>query len=592
MLPYAANDFVDERDIAAFQAALRASENDPVTSVSDWFPTPEEMVKQGTPRPQPPLNEFRASSVFLLVRWPILVLTGGWLAILSLLYLLLRVYVALAEHFLFWRGERQRLREQLRAASTYAEWVAAAKQLDHHLGLDLWREDPKLYYYDYQLVENAVEGLRTARTKGDSRALVRVLQTCIRNNFAGIENPELYSQTYYGTKKVVHEYYQEAVQALDHLAGDESIEVDTRRLLFDQFSRNYGRLALCLSGGATFAYYHFGVVKALLDSNLLPSVVLGTSGGGIVAGLVCTRNDQELLASLVPELADKITAFGEPFLTWFPRWYRTGARFDIGKSARVTLWFTKGSTTFREATNLSGRILNITTVPADPHLPAILCNPTTSPDCTLFSSVLASSAVPGILEPVVLMNKHDGELVAALSARWRDGSLRTDIPLESLNLLYNAKFTIVLQVNPHVSLWFYAPQGSVGRPVSREVRVRGTEQVLLLRGGFVLSALERLIRLESLKWLEFIKLLDLLPRLMQQDWLNVFLQPFSGTVTIWPTIRLGDWPRLLSDPSRERLGRMIRGGERKTWPKLLFIRHRHDVEEAIARGKRQVGVRD
>ena len=57
-----------------------------------------------------------------------------------------------------------------------------------------------------------------------------------------------------------------------------------------------------------YRYYHFGVVRALLDADLLPKVVTGTSGGALVAALMCTRTDVELKRLLVPELATKITA--------------------------------------------------------------------------------------------------------------------------------------------------------------------------------------------------------------------------------------------------------------------------------------------
>ena len=56
------------------------------------------------------------------------------------------------------------------------------------------------------------------------------------------------------------------------------------------------------------SYYHFGVVKAHLDAGLLPTVITGTSGGALVAALVCTRTDEELKKLLVPALAQKITA--------------------------------------------------------------------------------------------------------------------------------------------------------------------------------------------------------------------------------------------------------------------------------------------
>ena len=53
--------------------------------------------------------------------------------------------------------------------------------------------------------------------------------------------------------------------------------------------------------------------------------------------------------------------------------------------------------------------------------------------------VLASAAVPGILNPVVLMQKlKDGSLVPwNFSTKFKDGSLRVDIPVQALNLYFN-----------------------------------------------------------------------------------------------------------------------------------------------------------
>lgn len=75
-------------------------------------------------------------------------------------------------------------------------------------------------------------------------------------------------------------------------------------------------------------------MRALLDADLLPRVVAGTSAGGLVASLVCTRTDEELKAILAPQLAAKITACSEPLQTWFRRFRRTGARFDTVDWAR------------------------------------------------------------------------------------------------------------------------------------------------------------------------------------------------------------------------------------------------------------------
>lgn len=76
------------------------------------------------------------------------------------------------------------------------------------------------------------------------------------------------------------------------------------------------------------------MIKAFLDADLLPRVVTGTSAGGLVAALLCTRTDAELREILVPKLADKITACEDPFNVWIKRFWKTGARFSTLQWAR------------------------------------------------------------------------------------------------------------------------------------------------------------------------------------------------------------------------------------------------------------------
>lgn len=58
--------------------------------------------------------------------------------------------------------------------------------------------------------------------------------------------------------------------------------------------QSYGTTALLLSGGASMAVYHIGVIKALWEQNLLPRIICGSSAGSIVAALVCTRPYEEI----------------------------------------------------------------------------------------------------------------------------------------------------------------------------------------------------------------------------------------------------------------------------------------------------------
>lgn len=63
---------------------------------------------------------------------------------------------------------------------------------------------------------------------------------------------------------------------------------------FSESRHAFGRTALCLSGGAFMGLYHFGVIKALYEEDLLPKIVTGSSAGSIVASFLCTRSYEEI----------------------------------------------------------------------------------------------------------------------------------------------------------------------------------------------------------------------------------------------------------------------------------------------------------
>ncbi|EFX00587.1 lipid acyl hydrolase [Grosmannia clavigera kw1407] len=561
-------------------------------------------------------DETREGYLYGLLKWPFLLGVFAWIIGLSIAYLVTRLYISSYEQLVTWRGRREKLRKQLRFAPDYRSWVAAAEELDAYLGNDRWREDDEFAFYDFRTVRRVVEQLRRCRAQaetkeaadsgttvtatanssaarlsqskepvGDLKALV---EACVKNNFAGVENRHLYSQTYYGTKNLVQRFVEEVEQSLQFLSETNQLDAAERRGLFKRLHANYGRTALCLSGGASFAYYHFGVVKALLEEDVLPDVITGTSGGALVAALVATRTNDELRQLLVPALAGRLTACHDSFSVWLPRWWRTGARFDSVDWARRCAWWTRGSMTFREAYERTGRILNVTCVPADPHSPTILCNYRTSPDCVIWSAVLASAAVPGILNPVVLMMKTPvpGEaggknyrlVPYSFGHKWKDGSLRTDIPLKALNLHFNVNFTVVSQVNPHVNLFFFSSRGSVGQPVTHR-KGRGW------RGGYLGSASEEYFKQDLRKWLKLLRNLELLPRPLGQDWSQLWLQPFSGTVTIWPKSVLSDFVHILSDPNPTRLAHMLHEGCQSAFPPLNFVANRLRVERMVERGR-------
>ncbi|KAI8328819.1 acyl transferase/acyl hydrolase/lysophospholipase [Chlamydoabsidia padenii] len=525
-----------------------------------------------------------------LLKYPLIAFIGSIMFVELVFYLGLRQVVRIWENLISWRGKRRRLRTHLRNSTTFEEWCAAAKNLDDHMKMEEWKLTPAYGYYDYRLVQKVIGHLQMYREKNDPESanhLKDVLYACLKQNFAGIENAKLYSNTYLGTKYLIDEYVDEVTKSIDVLANSPHVNDDDKRLAFRLYSKNYGRSAFCLSGGAGFGYFHLGVIRALLDQKLLPSIITGTSAGSLMGAIVCTRTDDELGQVLVPDLAHRIKIAHDSWFTIIKRYTTTGAIFDSGQWCREAMWFTRGSLTFKEAYERTGRVFNVSVIPSDAHSPSKLLNYITAPNCVIWSAVLASAAIPGILNPVVLMQKvpNSEHLVPYnYGHRFKDGSLRSDIPAQILHNHFNVNYAIVSQVNPHIHIFFYANQGSPGRPVTHRSG-KGW------RGGFLASTLEQLLKLELSKWLKVLRDLDLLPKVMNQDWSSLWLQKFDGDVTILPKAGLADWFHILADPDQKRLAQLMKFGQLQTWPKIAMIRNRLRIENSINQGRRQVRLK-
>ncbi|KAA1089655.1 hypothetical protein PGT21_026173 [Puccinia graminis f. sp. tritici] len=552
------------------------------SSHADPAPPSSSSHKRASKNPKPRKDIVREGWAYHISRWPLLTLIGVAFMFEFLIYVSVRQIVRLFETLMSWRAQEGRLRRKLRAAETYEEWKAAALELDDLLGFGQWKRNASNAYYDSISVRKVVASLERSRLNNDPESLKGVLEVCLRANFAGIESIRLYSQTHLGTKTLIENYVDEVEKSLVYLRETTHLSAQEKTVFFRRAAKNMGTTALCLSGGATFGFYHFGVIRALLDARLIPTVITGTSAGALVAAFLCTHTDEELDRLLVPEIADMITACEDPISVWLPRMIKTGARFDTVLWAKKSSFFTMGSMTFLEAYERTGRILNVSVIPHDVHSPTTLLNYTTAPNCVIFSAILASAAVPLVLNPVVLLEKSkDGKVRPwQFQGKHKDGSLRVDVPLESLHLYFNTSFSIVSQVNPHIHLFFFQPRGAPGEPV---VHRKGKGW----RGGFFLSALEQYMKIELIKNLRVIRDLELLPLLGGQTFTAVFLQRFEGTVTIWPHSRFRDWFNILTDPDRKELARMINVGKRVTWPKIRMIENRLRIERQVFMGRQE-----
>ena len=294
-LPDADNDYYNEDDILAFASTLSAPETSPseedllnsqkrnvefITALNDWAPV-RQTVKgrqygiydnkraKRRKRPRRGTDETREGWTYSLVKWPMLFFVLGWLALLGALYGITRFYIVAYERYITWRGKRDRLRKSLRKQPNYAGWTAAAQELDTYLDNDKWKIDDEYAYYDDRTIRRAMEQMKKARRQAEQEEhgessgmggrkpverLVELAKSCVKNNFAGSENTRLYSETYFGTKHLVQEYVDEVAKSLQFLFSSGQLTTEEKRDLSRQLSTNFGRTALCLSGGASFAW--------------------------------------------------------------------------------------------------------------------------------------------------------------------------------------------------------------------------------------------------------------------------------------------------------------------------------------------------
>ena len=169
-----------------------------------------------------------------------------------------------------------------------------------------------------------------------------------------------------------------------------------------------------------------------------------------MASLTCTRRDDELLELLndMDELCSLLSACEESMAVKLGRLWRKGALFDERKWQEKLTRLTRGKPmTFQEAYDLTGRVLCISVF--DGSSRSTLLSHLSAPHVVIYSAVLASAAVPGILPPQTLKCKSpDGSIVPYDNSKlWRDGSLKEDLPFTKLQQMFNLNFTIVSQVS-------------------------------------------------------------------------------------------------------------------------------------------------
>lgn len=459
---------------------------------------------------------------------------------------------------------------RINRADDYASWQEAALAHDNNHGLHRWRARDESELYDFIAVTRRLNRLKALRQAGKDRGLMHALNEGIHGNMDGIGNSRLYNTAKFGTKFLVEDYVREITSALAYLADNKTPSISQREKVdfFQRATHCFGRTGLLLSGAGTLLYFHVGVLKALVQQELLPSIISGSSGGAWVAAFVGTRTREQFLAEL-----DTIKLADDPRDSKDKAWYEHLIGATISKDYTVEkIAELIPDLTFQEAYELSGIQINISISPTENHQKARLLSATTSPTAYIREAVMASSAVPGIFPAVTLMARNEnGEREEFLrGSRWMDGSLTGDLPIKRLARLYGVNHTIVSQTNPLI-----LPFVDSEKEPSGVINV--TKQM-----GFAVSkntslALSRMFKrpLSTTK----------LGRSLINGFISVVRQSYTGDITILPRDKIGKYNPFtwLSEKSQNEVDAMVSDGERATWPEVERIRNQTLISRELDR---------
>lgn len=456
---------------------------------------------------------------------------------------------------------------ETRQATTYEEWSEYAQSLDHKHGQHLWKRKNKTRLYDYRLIKSRVDELQELRRAKDAAGILFALNEGIHGNMGGMGRPQLYQVAKFGTKNLINEYVDELIKALDFLAHASEREVRTSEKLefFRRASHCFGRTALMLSGSGNLFYFHLGVVKALWEQELLPSVISGASGGAFVAALIGTHTPDELEKIFDPRYLElEVQSNLDQAMSGKGR-----KRFQQVSQISVERFLTRliPDITFQEAAELSGVNINVSVAPALRHQSSRLLNAIASPTVMIHEALLASSAMPGFYPPVTLMAKdrRGKRKPYQPQYQWIDGSVSDDLPIKRVMRLYGVNHTVVSQTNPLVLPFLSEPSSSEALNRIREIVSFSTKQWIL----WSTNVLDKRAGYHSSlgKALHYAR--------------GVVSQTYTGDINIFPPTRLHNPADLLSNRSAENILKLIKHGERATWSKIEAIRIQTTVSRRL-----------
>ncbi len=463
----------------------------------------------------------------------------------------------------------KKLKRQLDKSESYEEWKSFALKLDEESGAQEWKYDNSSPYFDAEIISHRLNLLKRYRQQQRTADLIYILREGFSYDVANIGHPMLFNQTYFGTKKLIDDYIEEVSHALIYIASEkcENLSLVDKLKFLENCRKVYGQPALMFSGGATLGLFHSGVCKALLEQDLMPKVLSGSSAGAIMTAMLGVAEPSEISNLLLGE-----HFYSEAFhFRQIKELLKGNGGFADVKYLKKFLIENLGDVTFAEAFEKSGLDINITVAPYDASQEdARIMNKYTSPDLLVWSAVLASCAVPILFPPVRLTSKrYDGVHTPYLAnTRWVDGSVRSDFPQERMSRLYNLNYTIASQVNPHIVPFMQSDATRFRKDLlswpERIVRMQGKIAAM----GLMDFTRGRMGRVPSVR------------RLLDHGY-GIVDQRYYGDVNIVGNYSLRHYGYMLQNP-RPPLFKLLQiEGERATWPKISTIETHARISKTI-----------
>ncbi|MFT6413863.1 MAG: TAG lipase/steryl ester hydrolase/phospholipase A2/LPA acyltransferase [Glaciecola sp.] len=446
------------------------------------------------------------------------------------------------------------LENVMKTAECYADYKDAAHAHDELSGASEWKAKDACKDYDYREIRKRVQRIKQAKLSNDATGLMYILHEGLHGNLGNIAASSLNCHAKIGTKHLIEEFIKQVCESLDFIYQADENEIDFYEKLsfFDETAHAFGSSCLMLSGGAGLGFFHGGVIRCLVEHDLLPDVISGASAGAIIAALVGTSTNDELKHILTP---DVIYAKFREWRLW--NGFSKNSLFDSTnlENALIELF---DVTTFEEAYKKTGRHVTITVSPAELHQHSRLLNAKTSPNAIISQAVRASCAIPIVFSAVQLKAKDQaGDIVPYIpNRRFADGSIMADLPFKRLARLYGVNHSIVSQTNP-ISTLFRArdkrdTSGFLG------LSLRHAAKLAKINSIYAFDMLESAINNRATK-LGIHKIRSIID------------QQYVGDINILPDPTLANFLHIGSNPSKQSLDELFKHGERTTWPQIDLI---------------------